>query len=32
MVLMMRGKVCKIFTENVTHLVTNEVGSPKYHV
>jgi hypothetical protein len=29
---MMRGKVSKIFTENVTHLVTNEVGSQKYHV
>lgn len=29
---MMRGKVSKIFTENVTHLVTTEVGSQKYHV
>ena len=29
---MMRGKVSKIFTEQVTHLVTTEVGSAKYHV
>ncbi|CAF0961216.1 unnamed protein product [Brachionus calyciflorus] len=28
---MMRGKISKIFTENVTHLVTTEVGSAKYH-
>ena len=29
---MMRGKVSKIFTEKVTHLITTEVGSAKYHV
>ena len=29
---MMRGKTSKIFTESVTHLVTTEVGSAKYHV
>jgi len=28
---MMRGKTSKIFTEKVTHLVTTEVGSAKYH-
>ena len=32
MVEMMRGKVTKIFTEKVTHLITTEVGSAKYHV
>ncbi len=31
-VLMMRGKITKIFTEKVTHLITTEVGSAKYHV
>ena len=31
-VLMMRGKTTKIFTEKVTHLITTEVGSAKYHV
>ena len=29
---MMQGKTCRIFTESVTHLVTTEVGSAKYHV
>jgi len=29
---MMRGKISKNFTEQVTHLITNEVGSAKYHV
>ena len=29
---MMRGKTTGIFTEQVTHLVTTEVGSAKYHV
>jgi hypothetical protein len=29
---MMKGKTSKIFTECVTHLVTTEVGSAKYHV
>jgi hypothetical protein len=29
---MMRGKITKIFTEKVTHLITTEVGSAKYHV
>ena len=29
---MMRGKISKIFTEQVTHLITTEVGSAKYHV
>lgn len=32
MVALMRGKTSKIFTESVTHLVTTEVGSAKYHV
>ncbi len=27
----MRGKTSKIFTESVTHLITTEVGSAKYH-
>ena len=31
-VAMMNGKTSKIFTESVTHLVTTEVGSAKYHV
>ena len=29
---MMRAKTTKIFHENVTHLITTEVGSAKYHV
>ncbi len=29
---MMRGKSARIFTESVTHLITTEVGSAKYHV
>jgi hypothetical protein len=28
---MMQGKITKIFTESVTHLITTEVGSLKYH-
>ena len=28
---MMQGKTCRIFTETVTHLITTEVGSAKYH-
>ena len=28
----MQGKHSGIFTETITHLVTTEVGSAKYHV
>ena len=29
---MMMGKTSRIFTESITHLITTEVGSAKYHV
>jgi hypothetical protein len=29
---MMDDRSSKIFKESVTHLITTEVGSPKYHV
>jgi hypothetical protein len=29
---MMKGKVSEFFTDQVTHLVTNKVGSAEYHV
>ena len=29
---MMQGKISQVFTANVTHLVTNKVGSEKYYV
>ena len=28
---LMQGKTNKIFTESITHLITTEVGSAKYH-
>lgn len=29
---MMNGKTSRVFTQDVTHLITSEVGSAKYHV
>jgi hypothetical protein len=29
---MMNGKTTGVFTNEVTHLITTEVGSAKYHV
>jgi hypothetical protein len=29
---MMQGKISQVFTANVTHLITNKVGSEKYYV
>ena len=29
---MMNGKITGVFTNEVTHLITTEVGSDKYHV